>query len=107
MEIYREDNSMFKKVRKFADKYGLIFVERGQLPTKKTPEEMEQYCIIYEWTDGDQITFFVMKQKELCYNNDTCRASVDDWEENRDDLIVIRLKRACIKYGIIPPEDEC
>lgn len=103
------DDNVFTAVEKFAAKYGFRRITLSDILDIKTPEEKEQYVISHEWTDGDQLTFFIRKLKDndKDYDENTCAASVDDWEPNRPEVICKRLYDACILHGILPPPPRC
>ena len=101
------DDIIFASVKQFAQKYGLHMLTNDTFMKKPTLEEKDKYYIYHEWTDGDELTFYVKKRSEIKYDNDenTCSASVDDWEKNRHIVICERLKKACILHGIIEDKD--
>lgn len=99
-----DDENIFTAVKKFADKWGIIMI-RDQGPLYK--HEIGKYYISHEWTDGDQLTFFVYRKilvpgKDYKVDEEICSASVDDWEENRSQKICDRLEKKCAEKGVIP-----
>jgi hypothetical protein len=111
--LLTEDENIFTAVKQFADKWGIIMI-RDQGPLYR--HEIDKYYMSHEWTDGDELTFFVYRKVlvpkeengEITYHRKTeeiCQASVDDWELDRSKKICDRLYKKCVENGVIQKND--
>lgn len=92
----------------FANKYNIKLgrerVYIGDNKWRVKPYNLNDLYFHYEWTDGDQLTFFItkpIKRDDYLDWEIVCSASVDDWENDRPRLMYQRLLNASINAGII------
>jgi hypothetical protein len=104
MSIRRNFKNDIDVVTKFADDYELIFINKVD---NISPDELNnRYIIFYEWTDGDELTFNILKGKSVEYideiyhdNNIIVSISLDEYDITTNIFEVLYNK--CITNNII------
>jgi hypothetical protein len=104
MTTTRNFKNDIDRVRKFAHDYDIIFINEVY---DISPYELNnRYIIIYEWTDGDELTFKILKGHINEYideiyddNNIIVSISLDEYDITTD--IIELLYNKCITNNIL------